>query len=222
MNLIRALLFENLGLKLVAILLALAVYLHVYTERPATMVVSFPIELTDLADSLSFSGELPAAVRAELRGTGKQIIRLRLTEPRLKISLAGIDAGHFTRRVTMDDLPVMASDRLRIERLVGPNVVEVDLERKIGRHVPVAARIVGVLPAGVTWSGEVLTDPETVLIRGPRTVVGALDSVRLVPVRIDARSDTLRAEAELDSLPAWCTADPARVTVRVPFGRTKS
>ena len=34
MNLIRGLLFDNLGLKLVALLLAVVVYLNVYTDRP--------------------------------------------------------------------------------------------------------------------------------------------------------------------------------------------
>ena len=89
MNILKGLLLDNLGLKLVALLLALAVYFNVFTERPAMMVVSFPIEYSDLPDSLSLSGPTPPAVKAEVRGTGKQFIRLWLTEPRLKISLAG-------------------------------------------------------------------------------------------------------------------------------------
>src|SRR6185503_14063461 len=35
MNLIRGLLFDNIGLKLVALLVAVLVYLNVYTDRPA-------------------------------------------------------------------------------------------------------------------------------------------------------------------------------------------
>ena len=53
MNVIRGLLLDNLGVKLVALLLAVVVYLHVYTERPADMIVSFPLEFEDLPDSLS-------------------------------------------------------------------------------------------------------------------------------------------------------------------------
>ena len=49
MSLLRGLLFDNLGLKFVALLLAVLVYLNVYTDRPATMIVSFPIRVTDLA-----------------------------------------------------------------------------------------------------------------------------------------------------------------------------
>jgi len=84
---LRELLFENLGLKLAALLLALVVYLNVYTDRPADMIVSFPIELEGLADSLAIAGPVPAVLQAELRGTGKQLLRLRLTEPPVKISL---------------------------------------------------------------------------------------------------------------------------------------
>lgn len=86
MGWLRGVLFENLGVKLVALLLAVVVYLHVYTERPASMTLSFPIETADLSDSLVVTRLAPAAVTVELRGTGKQLIRLRLTEPQLKIS----------------------------------------------------------------------------------------------------------------------------------------
>src|SRR6266850_5663683 len=109
MSLLRGLLFDNLGLKLTALLLALLVYLHVYTERPAHMMFSFPIQISDLDSTLSLSGPVPSAVLAELRGTGKQLIRLRLGEPVLKISLAGVGRGRFERSLTSDDLP-SASD----------------------------------------------------------------------------------------------------------------
>src|SRR3970040_1843410 len=109
MGLVRGLLFDNLGLKLVALLLAFIVYLHVYTERPASMMIAFPLELTDLADSLTFAGPVPPAVHAELaiscppptRGLGIS-----------KRSLAG------------DPLPLIGTDRLEVPRLAGPTKVE--------------------------------------------------------------------------------------------------
>ena len=65
MSVIRGLIFDNLGLKFVSLLLAVAVYLDVYTDRPATMLLSFPLQFTDVPDSLSLSGPAPAAVQAE-------------------------------------------------------------------------------------------------------------------------------------------------------------
>src|SRR5881397_3165 len=103
MSFVRGLLFDNLGLKLVALLLAVVVYLHVYTERPFTALISFTLQLDGLADSLSLSGPVPPAVQAELRGTGKQLIRMRLTEPPVKVSLAGIGTGRYERALTAAD-----------------------------------------------------------------------------------------------------------------------
>src|SRR5437867_1028825 len=187
MSVLRGLLLDNLGLKLVALLLAVVVYLHVFTERAATMVVPFPVQLVDLSDSLTLSGPPPAGVQAELKGTGKQFIRLWLTEPRFTVSLAGVRPGHFRRLVNRDDLPILPSDKIDVLRLVGPDTLELQLERKIARRVAVAPRVEGSPGAGASWQGEVMLDPPTVVVRGPRRAVTALDSVRLEAVRIGGR-----------------------------------
>lgn len=222
MNFLRGLLLDNLGLKLVALLLALVVYLHVFTERPAMMVVSFPIQIDDLADSLSLSGSVPVVVQAELQGTGKQFIRLWLTEPRLKVSLAGVGPGRMRRILTVDDLPLISSDRLEVKRFVGPDTLELMIEHKLARQVAVAPRVEGTPRGDVQWTGEVLADPPWVIVRGPRHSVLALDSVRLEPVRIRGRADSVRMQVKAAELPQWCEMEPAVVKVTVPLRRRPS
>jgi len=201
----------------VALLMAVLVYLNVYTDRPATMMVSFPLQLADLPDSLSLSGPVPAAVQAELRGTGKQLIRLRLTEPHLSVSLAGVAPGHFERALSAADLPLTPG--LEVERMVGPRMLELELDRRRTRHVPVAARVEGIPSPGVVRSGAITTVPGSVTISGPARVVAQIDSVVLATVRIDGRRDTVEVQAGPNALPDWCTMDPANVTVKVPLRR---
>jgi YbbR domain-containing protein len=220
MSVLRGLLFDNLGLKLVALLMAVLVYLNVYTDRPANMTVSFPIQLTDIADSLSLLGAVPSAVQAELRGTGKQLIRMRLGEPVLKISLAGVARGRFERAVTIEDLPIEPGDGLQVERVVGPRILELQLDRKVTRRVPVAPRIETTASAGVTF-GRAIADPAFMSVTGPEAAVAALDSVVLDRVRVDARHDTARVRVGPEALPDWCNADPATVNVLVPIHRTQ-
>jgi YbbR domain-containing protein len=219
MNLLRGLLFDNLGLKLTALLLALLVYLHVYTERPAHMMFSFPIQISDLDSTLSLSGPVPSAVLAELHGTGKQLIRLRLGEPVLKISLAGVTRGRFERSLTSEDLPLGLTEGVEVDRMVGPRMFEVQIDRRVRRRVPVAPRVLGVPAPGAASTGPPSAEPEFVTVNGPETAVAKLDSVRLGTVRIDGRRDTLRVPVSAQSLPDWCTTDPATVTVRVPIHR---
>ncbi len=219
MSLVRGLLFDNLGLKLVALLLAVVVYLHVYTERPFTALISFTLQLDGLADSLSLSGPVPPAVQAELRGTGKQLIRLRLTEPRLKISLDGVAPGRFERTVSVEDLPLLASDRLEVERMVGPRMIDLQIERKVRRRIPAAARVEGSPAAGFVWQDRPIVEPSTVMVQGPERTVARLDSIRLDPVRIEGRRDTVRFQVRPQTLPQWCSADPAAVWVTIPLQR---
>jgi hypothetical protein len=219
MNVLRGFLFENLGLKLVALLLAVVVYLHVYTERPATMMITFPIEPVDVPDSLAVVSPLPAPVMVELRGTGKQLIRLRLTEPRVRISLAGIAPGHFQRAITVDDLRLPRDAHLEVGRIVGPLVVEMNVERVISRVLPVTARIEAHLPAGVRWDGRWHARPDIILIRGPRTLVMKLDSVQVGPARLDGRVDSLVTSVLMDSLPAGCEVEPKSVMLSFTLER---
>lgn len=219
MNLVRALLFDNIGLKLVALLMAVLVYLNVFTDRPAVMMVSFPLAFEDLPDSLTLAGAVPAAVQAELRGTGKQLIRLRLTEPRVEISLAGAAPGHYERALGAEDLPLAAQEGIKVERLIGPRMVELNIERKLSRRVPVRIEIAGQPADGYAARGAASAEPPTVEVRGPHSAVAALDTVVLAAVRVDHRRDTLETEVAAARLPEWTRMEPAQVRVTVPIGR---
>ncbi|HTR96583.1 MAG TPA: hypothetical protein VMH61_01660 [Candidatus Acidoferrales bacterium] len=215
MNVLRGWLLDNLGLKLLALLLAVFVYINVDTDRPATMLVSFPLDFADLPDSLSLSGPAPSVVQAELRGTGKQLILLRVKEPRLRIPMGGVSPGHFSRALVASDLPLPAGGGIAVENLVGPRVVEVDVDRRAHRDVPVAVRVEGAPAAGFAWNGEARTEPAIVSVSGPRKAILALDSLRLSPVRIDGKRDSVRAQAGPAELPDWCSATPPVVQVRL-------
>jgi hypothetical protein len=219
MNLLRGWLFDNLGLKLTALLLAVLVYLNVYTDRPATMLVSFPLEFADLADSLALSGPAPAVVQAELRGTGKQLIFLRVKEPRLRLPMNGAAIGHFSRALVPSDLPLPAGNAITVENLVGPRVIEVDIDRKSRREVPVGLHVEGVPASGYRWSGAAEVQPRFVHVTGPRKALEALDTLALQPVRIDGRRDSVKVDVMFQSLPDWCVADPPSVRVRLALAR---
>jgi hypothetical protein len=221
MSLIRGLLFDNLGLKLAALLLAVLVYLNVYTDRPATMTVSFPLQLADIGDSLSLSGPVPSAVQAELRGTGKQLIRVRMSEPVLRISLAGVGRGRFERAVSSEDLPLTLSDGLSVERLIGPRMIELQLERRVHRRLPVLARVEGVSAYGPTAFTPAYAFPPYVDVSGPESALHKLDTLLLAPVRIDGKRDTVRAHVAPIELPDWCVMTPPSVTVTVPIHRPR-
>jgi YbbR domain-containing protein len=219
MHIFRGLLFDNLGLKFTALLLALLVYLNVYTDRLTTMLVSFPLEYSELDDSLSLSGPVPAVVQAELKGTGKQLIFMRVKEPRLKLSLAGARRGRLDRALAPSDLPLPTDGSITVENLVGPRVVTLDIDRKAHRDVRVVPRVIGQASAGYHWSGVAVPDPPRVRVTGPEQALLALDSLVLAPVHLEGKRDTVSTLVAPERLPDWCVADPPMVTVWLKLAR---
>jgi YbbR domain-containing protein len=217
MNLLRGLLFDNLGLKLVALLLAVLVYLNVFTERPATLMVSFPIRITDLADSLSLSGPTPAAIQVELRGTGKHLIRLQVTQPPMNVSLAGVGIGRYERALGPEDLPLPEGVELGVDRMVSPRTLELQVDRRIERELPVAVSVEGKPSSGVLWDGSFEIRPSKVTVSGPESVLNGLDTVHVSAVSLAGRHDTLRVAVQAVGLPPWCELKSGRVEVFVPL-----
>ena len=216
MSLLRSLLFENLGLKLTAVLLAALVYFNALTDRPAKETVGFPIALQDLPDSLAIAGHVPREVEAEIRGLGKSVLRVKYFPPAITISLAGVRAGHFERSLNAADLPLPPG--LEVERLVGPRMVTLELDRRMLRRVPVASRLEWAQPAAARPVGRIVLEPATVMVSGPARVVAKLDTVGLATVRVDGRRDTVRAEVGPQGLPEGCTAEPPVVRVTIVLG----
>ena len=87
-------LFDNLGLKLFALLLAILLYLHVLTDRTVEETVDFPLVLGGLSDTLSLATAAPESVSVRLRGTGKQILQLRYLKPPVTIGLGDVGPGN--------------------------------------------------------------------------------------------------------------------------------
>ena len=219
MSVLRVLLFENLGLKFIALLLSILVYFNARTDRPMTMRVSFPIALQDLPDSLTLAGPAPAEVRAVIRGTGKSVIALQLSRPQLVVPLARARTGQFQRSVHIEDLPLPPG--LEVDRLVGPRMIVLEIDRRLTRLVPAAARLEWAQPSAARPVTVVL-DPKVVTLTGPARIVSRIDTLPLAAVRVDARHDTLRAEVGPVALPERVTMEPAAVRVTVALTRVPS
>lgn len=220
MNSLRSILFGNLGLKFVALLLALIVYLNVYTDRPTTMVLSFPIEYTELPDSLSVFGSAPSVVQVELQGTGKQLFMLRIKEPRLKLSLAGVKHGHYERTLAASDLPLPAGAELAVQNLIGPRIIALEIDRRMERTLPVVVRQVTGMPAtGFVWRGRAWAEPDRVRVSGAEQALSGLDTLVAAAVRIDGKRDTVTAVVGFASLPEGVRVEPARVAAHLLLER---
>ncbi len=187
---VRAVLFENLGLKLASLLLALLLYAHVVTDQEREAVVQIPIAAVGLADTLTSVGELPPRVAVRVRGKWKDLIRLNLTRPFLSIDLAGAKPGKFGTSITAEDIgkraiPPELARQITVTEVLDPRTVDLVIEPKATRSLPVRARIVGTPALGYVLDRSPYVEPESVMVMGPARLVQEIDTLYTVAVDTD-------------------------------------
>lgn len=226
---VRAILFENLGLKVASLLLALLLYAHVVTDQERESVVQIPIAAVGLADTLTSVGELPPRVAVKVRGKWKDLIRLSLTRPFLSIDLAAAKPGMFRTSITADDIsrraiPPELARLVSVTEVLDPRSVDLAIEPKATRSLPVRARIVGTPASGYVLDEDPVVMPESVTVMGPARLVRGIDTLYTVAVDITGERAKIQRQVAL-ALPANVANLETRrcvVTIRLARAGTDS
>ena len=224
---IREILFGNLGLKLASLVLALLLYAHVVTEQQRESVVQVPLTLTGLPDSLAVTGRPPERVGVKIRGKWKDLIRLGLTSPYLPIDLAHTPEGPFRTTITADQvsekaLPPELSKLVDVTEVLEPRAVDLIIEEKLSRQVRLVPRVIGSPVAGYRIVRPVTVAPESVLVRGAKSVVAPLESLRTLPIDITGEREKIQRQIDVDPGPLRLSVEPRRCLVTVRLTRTDS
>jgi len=220
-------LFENLGLKVASVLLALLLYAHVVTDQEREQVVQIPIAAVGLADSLTSVGELPPRVAVKVRGKWKDLIRLNLTRPFLSIDLASAKPGEFQTSITSEDIsrraiPPELSRMISVTEVLDPRSVDLTIEPKATRSLPVRARIVGTPAVGYVLDSVPAVDPESVRVMGPARLMREIDTLYTVAVDITGERERIQRQVSL-ALPAnVANLETRRCVVTIRLARTDS
>ena len=203
---VRAILFENLGLKLASIVLAFLLYAHVVTDQEREQVIQIPIAAVGLADTLTSVGELPPRVAVKVRGKWKDLIRLSLTRPFLSIDLAAVKPGKFRTSITAEDIsrraiPPELARQISVTEVLDPRSVDLTIEPKVTRSLPVRARIVGTPAPGYVLAHAPSVEPESVRVIGPAKLLQGIDTLYTVAVDITGEREKIQRQVAL-ALPA--------------------
>lgn len=206
---------ENLGIKFTALLFALALYAHVVTEQPVEQVIYFPLQVEGLGDTLALRAPPPDQIGARLRGTGKEIIRLRVLRPAVVIDLSGASVGQFQRPLTEADLKEVTKEGVEIVGPPRPGSITLHVEPKGTLRLPVQVRLRGEPARGYVMTAPPSTRPEEVRLSGPASRLRGWDSVETEPLVLTGKHGRVESVLPLVAPPPWATVSPGSVLVEV-------
>jgi len=158
----RRYIFNNLWLKLVALVLALLLW--AVAHDPTVLVpITAALELQNAPENLEMSVEGPTQVEVRVRGPERTVRRLTQADVQVILDLTGVRAGERTFDLTAKQVHLPNGvEVVQIE----PSQVRLNFDRSATRTVEVRPRVIGSLVTGYHIA-TVTADPGTINIVGP-------------------------------------------------------
>jgi hypothetical protein len=139
-RILRRLASRNLGLKAVALALAVAAWWFVAGESKVLVSFTIPLEIRNVPKELTMTNKPERQVEVRLSGPSSLLSGMRPSEISAGVDLSAARAGR--QYFTLDDRAVKVPPGIKVQRIFPPSI-EVILDRTERRTVPVTARIGG-------------------------------------------------------------------------------
>jgi hypothetical protein len=221
---IRALVTENLNLKLLSLAFALGLYslVHGSQEAQRSLAVSVVALTPPETSNRELVTTIPPEIRVTVRGQRSTLDDLHADDIRVQLDLRdGIEM-----RKTFEPSMIPVPPGIKVEQ-IDPPWIDLTWEDRIVRDVPVEVGIVGTPAPGFVVKGAPAGDPSTVRAQGPKSEVVVLQHARADAFDVKGLTegkytrqlaiDRPPARVKFDAPSVQATVEIAREVVERPF-----
>jgi YbbR domain-containing protein len=214
----RRFFFRNLGLKLLALAIALLAWFALSgqrRERISERSYRIPLSLVNVPPQTMVASPLPGGVEVRVRGPFTALRQLQPERLEAVIDLLNGRPGERVHRFAPEDINVPPE----VEVLaISPGEVRVVLDRIAERLLPVVPALTGDTAAGVQVI-DVTVEPRIARVVGPATSIEKMTGVSTEPVSLANRSATFSATTTaLPNVPGVRVREGQVVHVTVRMG----
>jgi YbbR domain-containing protein len=206
--------FRNIGLKILALALAILLWLTVAGEHVVERSLRVPLEFRNIPETLEIVGNAPDTVDVRLRGSSALLSRVQPGEIVAVLDLGGARSGSRLFHIRTDE--VRAPFGVEVAQVI-PSTLALELEKSARRRVPVQPAIDGD-PAPGYVVGRISSDPATVEIVGPESRVRQVAEATTEPVVVKDATSRVRdgvTVGVVDTSVRLAKPENAQVTVEI-------
>jgi YbbR domain-containing protein len=179
--------FENLTLKLVALILAIIIWFLVVGEKRSEVRLTVPLELRNLPEYLEIVQQSVTQVEVAIRGFSSVVKRLTPGDVDVHIDLTNVKEGTNSFALSPGEILVPIGTTVF---QVSPSEVTIELDATGSKIVPVKPTTRGAPVEGYAL-GEVTVEPSTVTITGAQHLLRATSKIETEPIVVDNASQDL-------------------------------
>jgi YbbR domain-containing protein len=208
--------FENLGLKVSAVLIAACLWFFVTSQGQSEISLEVPLEFKDIPAELGIAGSTVKAVTLTMRGQERFMKSLNASDLRVFLDLGKAKPGEIVYPVNKEDVKLPFA--MTVTNVTPPSV-RVKLEEITLKTVPVQPQLLGSPEKGAVLS--IAVEPRTAVIRGLKSELRKIDMIRTEPFDISHISETGTEELDLDTSGTNIKADISKVKVKITVAEKK-
>jgi len=197
----------------VCALLSFVLWLSLTLQEQRTVTVEFPVEVASVPDGQALVELPPSSVSVQLRGTGLDLLGIAFDPAPVQVPAR---AGEID---VQEKVALPRATNAQVES-VSPQVIEVSLEPRVERRVPVRPWFTIRPASAYELIDEPTITPDSVRVSGAQSVVEGLTAWPTDSLVLNQVKDTVRRTVALkDSLTGLVERDTSDVTVEVRAGK---
>lgn len=213
----KKLLFENLGLKITAVLLSTLLWLFATSRGLSEIALDIPLEFRDIPPGLELMNHSVKMVSLNIKGQERIIRNMRPSDIRVFIDLSKSKTGEGVYSINKNTIKLPPTVTVTN---ISPSYVKVLLEESVTKTVQVRPVIVGTPESGF-YVKSISVIPENVVIEGAKSKVTTVDKIKTETLDITGFKETFNQDLELDTAGTNIRTKTKDVRVKVVIARGK-
>ena len=213
---VRKLLFENWGIKLLALMLSVSLWFYVTSKGKTEMTLTVPLELRNIPQNMAVVGNVTGSLDVRVQGQERALRDITIGKKvygSLDLSLAKI--GENIVPISPDDIrrpsgvTVMHISRSEVKVRLEP------LVQKTFRLKPV---LYGLPAAGSQVRRSAVATPR-ITAEGPESIIKSLERLQTMPIDIQGATAGLTIEPKIDYQGKAIKIMDTNISVRITIER---
>jgi YbbR domain-containing protein len=210
----RKFFFENLGLKIAAISLAIILWVFVTSRGQSEKSIDVPLEFTNIPSGLEIVNSTVKEISLNIKGQERLIRNTKPLDIRALVDMSKAKKGESTYYITREDIKVPSTITVTN---ISPSSVKVITDETVKKSVKVRPVIIGEPERGY-YVKSVEVTPQTVVIEGVRPEVRRFNYIKTEPLDISGLKETFIQEPKLDLTGKNIRTNVNTITVKIIIG----
>ena len=210
----KKLLFENLGLKIASILLAIVMWIFVTSRGQSEMSIDVPIEFKNLPQGIELVSYNVKEVSLNIKGQERFIKNIKSPDIRVSIDLSKAKIGEGIYYINREDIKLPRS--ITVSN-INPSSVKVVTAETITKTVRIIPVFTGDVARGY-YIKSVEVVPQFVAIEGIRGEVIKVGAVKTEPFDVTGLNESVTQDLKLDLTGKNIRSKSSEVSVKIVIG----